>query len=227
MEKHIDLSDPKSVAAKIVEEMRALPARDAKSIRVVRRKYSKKLNQVGPEFFLDIARELLKEHRQRWLACELIQNNKVAFQSIGEAELEEFGQGIDSWGSVDAFARCLSGPVWLGGQVSDELIHKWACSKDRWWRRAALVSTVTLNSKVNGGSGDTERTLSICRILIDDRDDMVYKALSWALRALVSFDPAAVQEFLDVYSDRLAARVKREVKNKLTTGLKNPKLKRG
>jgi 3-methyladenine DNA glycosylase AlkD len=61
---------------------------------------------------------------------------------------------------------------------------------------------------------------------VDDPDDMVVKALSWALRELVVHDPEAVCGFLEEHEDRLAARVKREVRNKLTTGLKNPKRKR-
>jgi 3-methyladenine DNA glycosylase AlkD len=63
----------------------------------------------------------------------------------------------------------------------------------------------------------------VCRLLIDDHDDMVVKALSWALRELVVHDPDAVSAFLSEHADVLAARVKREVRNKLTTGLKNPK----
>jgi hypothetical protein len=38
------------------------------------------------------------------------------------------------------------------GRVPDSLIHRWARSPDRWWRRAALVSTVPLNSGA-GGAG--------------------------------------------------------------------------
>jgi 3-methyladenine DNA glycosylase AlkD len=60
-------------------------------------------------------------------------------------------------------------------------------------------------------------------MLVDDHDDMPVKAMSWALRALVPHDPDAVREFLDAYDDLLAARVKREVRNKLTTGLKTPR----
>ena len=52
---------------------------------------------------------------------------------------------------------------------------------------------------------------------------MVVKALSWALRALVVHDPDAVRGFLVEHDDVLAARVKREVNNKLETGLKNPR----
>jgi 3-methyladenine DNA glycosylase AlkD len=51
---------------------------------------------------------------------------------------------------------------------------------------------------------------------------MVVKALSWALRELIVHDPDQVRDFLVVHDAVLAARVKREVRNKLDTGLKNP-----
>jgi len=60
-------------------------------------------------------------------------------------------------------------------------------------------------------------------MLMTDRDDMVVKALSWALRELAKRDPKSVQEFLHDHKDVLAPRVFREVSNKLTTGLKNPR----
>ena len=63
----------------------------------------------------------------------------------------------------------------------------------------------------------------ICDLLIDDRDDMVVKALSWALRALATRKPEAVRKYLAKHKKKLAARVLREVRNKLQTGLKNPK----
>lgn len=47
------------------------------------------------------------------------------------------------------------------------------------------------------------------------------------LRELVVHDPHAVSEFLNEHEQVLAARVKREVRNKLSTGLKNPRRKRG
>jgi 3-methyladenine DNA glycosylase AlkD len=210
------------VARNIDAEIDALPVVNAPNARAVRRKYSRQLKDADPQFVLGVARELLTTFGHRWLSCELILNHQGAFQSVGVTELEEFGRGIDSWGSVDAFARTLAGPAWLHGHVSDELIHRWARSKDRWWRRAALVSTVALNVRSRGGTGDVDRTLSVCRLLVADPDDMVVKALSWALRALVPHDPDAVGQFLQLHSDVLAARVTREVTNKLTTGLKNP-----
>jgi len=169
---------------------------------------------------------LFNKHKHQWAAYELIKDRKAAFQCIGKKELEEFGRGINSWWTVDSFARTLSGPAWLNGQISDKLIHKWARSKDLWWRRAALVSTVALNVRTQGGYGDTPRTLAICKMLVKDHEDMIVKAMSWALRALAVHDPSAVNKFLKKYDEELAARVKREVCNKMKTGLKNPKGKR-
>jgi hypothetical protein len=80
-----------------------------------------------------------------------------------------------------------------------------------------------LHVRSHGGTGDVARTLAVCRLLAEDPDDMVVKALSWALRELVVHDPEAVRAFLDEHDDVLAARVKREVRNKLRTGLKNPR----
>lgn len=48
----------------------------------------------------------------------------------------------------------------------------------------------------------------------------------YLLRALAPHGPQAVTSFLEKYKKDLAARVKREVTNKLTTGLKNPRRRR-
>jgi 3-methyladenine DNA glycosylase AlkD len=62
-------------------------------------------------------------------------------------------------------------------------------------------------------------------LLVDDHEDMIEKALSWALRELVVHDAQAVRDFTDKYEARLGSRVKREIHNKLRTGLKSPKRK--
>jgi 3-methyladenine DNA glycosylase AlkD len=217
-----DQNQEKAIASEIDAEIRALPRPNTPGVRAVRRKYSRVLQEASPEFVLRLGRELLETYAHRWVAYELIHSHKGAFQRIGAAELEELGRGIDSWWSVDAFARILAGPAWLHGQAPDALIYEWAHSEDRWWRRAALVSTVALNVRSQGGTGDVRRTLQACRLLVDDHDDMVVKAMSWALRELVPHDPDAVRAFLGDYEHRLAAHVKREVRNKLRTGLKNP-----
>ena len=214
-----------AVASQIVAEIRSLAVPKTATIRAVRRQYSATLKQAGATFVLKLAQELIEKYDQRWVAYELIRYHKAAFQQLGADELEDLGQGINSWDTVDAFARILAGLAWLRGQVSDDLIHTWAHSEDFWWRRAALVSTVALNMRSQGGQGDVARTLAVCRLLVSDHEDMVIKAMSWALRELVVHDVQAVDDFLIEHETELSARVKREVRNKLNTGFKNPKRK--
>ena len=54
---------------------------------------------------------------------------------------------------------------------------------------------------------------------------MVAKGMSWALRDLSKRDPEAVEKFVEEHIDELPALIKREVRNKLTLGVKNPRRK--
>jgi len=159
-----------------------------------------------------------------WTAVLLMHRHPTAMKKIRWTHLKPLGEQMDSWGMVDAFAA-LAGPAWRAGQISDARVMIWTRSPNRWWRRAALVCTVFLNRKAQGGTGDTPRTLMICEALAADRDDMVAKGLSWALRDLSKRDRGSVEKFLKTHESVLPARVKREVRNKLTTGLKNPRRK--
>ena len=76
--------------------------------------------------------------------------------------------------------------------------------------------------KSRGGSGDPARTLMISQRLAADAEPMVAKGLSWALRAMIAVDRDGVEGFLAEHDERLPALVKREVRNKLKTGKKNP-----
>lgn len=210
------------LSQEILSEIQALPKRNTPNIRAVRIKHSKTLQGAPGAFVLNLAREILKTPGYRSVAYELIHDHRKAFHSLNADIVEELGQGINSWWTVDSFGRTISGPAWLAGNITDDLIRSWAHSLDYWWRRAALVSTVALNTSSKGGLGDAERTLAICCLLADDHEDMVVKGMSWALRELVPHNPKAVWCFLEDNNGSLAARVKREVRNKLTTGLKNP-----
>jgi len=217
-------SEVEILAREVVSRVAGLRLRNTANLRALRREFSKRLEKPSPQLFVKLALRFLDEAgiEYRFMAYELICHHRATLRSLAANQLKLLGHGIDNWGAVDMFACYLAGPAWRERQVSDALIHKWARSKDRWWRRAALVSTVALNSQARGGFGDTSRTLEVCRMLVNDRDDMVVKAMSWALRELAKRDAKAAREFLKEHENILAARVVREVRNKLTAGLKNP-----
>jgi 3-methyladenine DNA glycosylase AlkD len=213
-----------AIAAGIAAALAGSAAATIPELRGIRRALSGRLREAPAPDVIEAAFKLSQIPRRgcRFVAYELIAHHPQAPMLLDARRLERIGRGMASWDAVDCFSVFLAGPAWRRGTVPSPVIHAWARSADRWWRRAALVSTVPLNSRAHGGKGDSRRTLRVCRILERDRDPMVYKALSWALRELSKRDPEAVRRFLSERSGALAATVLREVRNKLETGLKNP-----
>jgi 3-methyladenine DNA glycosylase AlkD len=213
-----------ALAEEIEERLRRLRRLDTQSVRAVRCEFSQRLGRAAPHVVFELAMLLLSQpgFKYRFVAYELVHHHGEALYKLNAWDLEMLGRGLDSWQSTDTFAVYLAGPSWRENRVQDNLIHAWARSTDRWWRRAALVSTIPLNNRTRGGTGEPYRTLSICRFLRGDPDPMVVRALSWALRELAKRDAKAVQAFVEEHGQVLAARVLREVCNKLQTGLRNP-----
>lgn len=194
-------------------------------LRAITRDVGRRVRDETPAEMVLLARALIagQTFEGRQAAYELLARHRPVLEGLTTREIERLGKGMDNWASVDTFACYLAGRAWRQGRVSDSAVRRWARSKDRWWRRAAIVSTVPLNKQSHGGSGDAERTLMIAALVASDHDDMVAKGLSWALRELIVRDRAAVRRFLTEHEPALAARVRREVRNKLRTGLKNPR----
>ncbi len=164
------------------------------------------------------------EAGHKYLAYELLRAAPRALAAARLSDVRRFAADMTSWSEVDCFGCFVAGVAWRSGRISDQQIARLASSPDRWRRRGALVATIPLNSPSRGATsarGDARRTLAVCTQLLDDRDDMVVKGVSWALRELAKRDPRAVRAFLSKHGERIAARVRREVTNKLTTGLKS------
>ena len=212
-------------AAAIARDIAQLPKGDTASVRAIGKAWSKTLRQSPPAEVLAVAEAFEGQAGQggKWVAYELIRHHPGALEAVTEAQVAGFAERAQSWYAVDALGTILTGLLWRRGQIGDGLIETWSRSQDRWLRRSALVATVGLNARGSGGPGDAARTLAICRRLAADRDDMVEKALSWALRVLSARDRSAVERFMAEMGQALPARARREVRNKLATGLKTPR----
>jgi 3-methyladenine DNA glycosylase AlkD len=211
------------LAREICTRLDLLTAPDTTALRRVRQEFSRRIVDATPQSVVQLALYLLDEDSDllRFIAYEIVSHHELTFDQLMRDDLLKLGEGLNSWSSVDCFAMYLSGPMWVRGRVPDKTITAWARSKDRWWRRAALVSTVPLSRR--GSADDLLKVARICTLLAADRDDMVVKALSWALREVAKKHPEEASSFLADHRHVLAARVVREVNNKLTTGLKTPR----
>jgi 3-methyladenine DNA glycosylase AlkD len=98
-------------------------------------------------------------------------------------------KGINNWDLVD-----LSAPKIIGEYLIDkekDLLYKFATSKDLWDRRISIISTQTFIRE-----RFFEDTLKISRILLNDKHDLIHKAVGWMLREVGNRDIKTEEEFL-------------------------------
>lgn len=105
-------------------------------------------------------------------------------------------QYINNWDLVDASCREIVGTHMRTG--SRKLLTKLAKSKSLWERRIAMVATMALVR-----DGDLDDALRIAEMLLDDKHDLIHKAVGWVLRVVGDEDRAALLGFLRTHYARL------------------------
>ncbi|MFE3192023.1 DNA alkylation repair protein [Nocardia sp. NPDC059240] len=101
---------------------------------------------------------------------------------------------VNNWDLVDASAEFVFGP-WFLDRPRDRLFE-FAAADSLWQRRVALLTTFAFIKQ-----GDTATTLELCERLLDDRRDLIQKAVGWMLREIGKrVDPAILTGFLDAHA---------------------------
>jgi 3-methyladenine DNA glycosylase AlkD len=103
---------------------------------------------------------------------------------------------VNNWDLVDA-----SAPTILGGYLRDRdrsQLREWASSGDLWHRRMAVLATFLYIKE-----GDFEDALAIARLLRDDEEDLIHKAVGWMLREIGNRDRAVVMRFLKAHYKKM------------------------
>lgn len=196
------------------------------NLKIALKELNKQAKPFNNQEKLNLIKQLIDEDvfELQQIAFEYLQTEKNLYKSLTEDFIESIEKNLDNWLSVDYFGALVVGCAWRENLINTEKVKRYLSSDDFWIRRIAIVATVSLNQKARGGHGDSKRTLEICQLVVDDHQDMIVKALSWALRELSKVDKESVCEFIDKYKNRLHKKVTREVNNKLETGLKNKKI---
>jgi 3-methyladenine DNA glycosylase AlkD len=96
---------------------------------------------------------------------------------------------INNWDLVDASAPHIVG-AWLAERNRAPL-RTLARSRSLWKRRIAILATHHFIRQ-----GDLETTFAIADMLLEDRHDLIHKAVGWMLREAGKGDPAAQRRFL-------------------------------
>jgi 3-methyladenine DNA glycosylase AlkD len=159
------------------------------------RQVAKKFNQLP----LGEVRTLLysRVHEERLVALLILAwRYSSAASSREKEEIVKFYldhiKRVNNWDLVD-----LSAPNILGAHLVDRdgrrrLLYRLAGSENVWERRIAIVATHHFIR-----NGDFSDTLKIAEMLLQDRHDLIHKAVGWMLREVGKRDAAAEEEFLE------------------------------
>lgn len=85
---------------------------------------------------------------------------------------------INNWDLVDVSAPYVVGGYLYLFEKPRDVLYKLAKSKNLWERRSAILSTGYFIKQ-----GDVEDTHKIAEMLLNDKEDLIHKAVGWMLRA--------------------------------------------
>ncbi len=154
-------------------------------------------NKFGELFLEDIEKLLnskIHEHRMTALFI-LIRQYKKGSESEKNKVFNFYlknTKNINNWDLVDISAPKVVGDYLLNKPRN--ILYKLAKSDNLWERRIAIISTFTFirNNKFRD-------TLKIAEILLNDKHDLIHKAVGWMLREVGKRDQKTEEEFLQKY----------------------------
>lgn len=101
-------------------------------------------------------------------------------------------ENINNWDLIDLSAPSIVGDYLLENDRS--ILYKLSRSQNLWEKRIAILATYIFIK--NGQFNDT---LKISEILLNDKHDLIHKAVGWMLREIGKKDQKAEEKFLEKY----------------------------
>lgn len=99
---------------------------------------------------------------------------------------------INNWDLVDSSAYKIVGPYLF--KRSRKPLYKLAKSKNLWERRISIIATFHFIKCKQFGD-----TLELSKLLLDDEEDLIHKAVGWMLREVGKREIDVEQRFLSAY----------------------------
>ena len=141
-----------------------------------------------------------KIHEHRAVALHIIKMQYKAGDCDTQDRLAKFylknKNHINNWDLVD-----ISAPNILGDYLQDKkrkILYQLAESDSLWDRRIAIITTLAFIKK--GKFSDTKK---ISKMLLNDKEDLIHKAVGWMLREMGKQDEKELIKFLDKYTTKM------------------------
>lgn len=140
----------------------------------------------------------IHEHRFAGLTIMVLQAKKAdqtQLKKLYDLYLKRTDR-INNWDLVDTSCRDVVGRYLM--DKSRQPLYDLAKSKDLWERRIAMVSTWQFIR-----DGDLDDTFKLAEMLLDDKHDLMHKAVGWMLREAGKKDEARLKGFLDEHATKM------------------------
>jgi len=148
---------------------------------------------------LDDIQELLnsKFHEHRFTALVILVSKYRKAEESSKEEIFRFllknTANINNWDLVD-----LTAPRIIGEHLADKdrsILYDLAKSENLWERRISILATFKFIA-----NNDFEDALKISEILLEDKHDLIHKAVGWALREIGKRDQKIEEQFLNKHA---------------------------
>jgi len=155
------------------------------------RKVAKQFRDLPESEILELLKSPIHEHRLTALFILVDQYKRAESKrktQISDLYLKH-RKHVNNWDLVDSSAP------YLLDQASPDLLRKLAKSKSLWDRRIAIIATFARISK-----HEFALTLQIAEMLLKDKEDLIHKAVGWALREVGKKDQETLLKFLNTHA---------------------------
>jgi 3-methyladenine DNA glycosylase AlkD len=122
---------------------------------------------------------------------------------------------VNNWDLVDVTAPIMGGYL-IPRSDSMQLLKKLARSKDLWQRRSAILFTFAYIREK-----ELKPTITIVKMLLNDKHDLIQKASGWALREVGKKNVALLRSFLKDNSQKMGRTSLRYAIEKLSKAERN------
>lgn len=178
---------------------------------------------VGTARMRALARGIYDEHRGEWsiddamvFADRLIQDRVLEVKSIGIEVVARYRRDFTprllpmwkrwlaenhsaNWATTDAICASLIGPLVVRYPELGARLRVWSSDRNMWVRRASIVGLIPRARK--GESLDL--VYEIARRLHADREDLIQKAVGWALREAGKTDMPRLERYLRINGPKI------------------------
>jgi 3-methyladenine DNA glycosylase AlkD len=194
----------------------ARPAGDFDASRYFRGEHSLGFYNTGTKPMRALAQSIHLSQRDRWdvsrameFADALIVDRYLETKSVGIEVVARYRRDFSAallarwkcwlsnnhsanWATTDAMCGMLIGPLLIKHPELAGRMRAWSKDRNMWVRRASIVGLLPLVR----ARGEIDLVYEIAERLHPDRNDLIHKAVGWALREAGKVDPKRLERYL-------------------------------